>query len=276
MSEKSWKVDGFGGRMPDVGALDLSPIDEVLSKREEPEWHRPRVGVYHASQLWHCLWRQYMDFVEPLEGYDSEGARRMWLGSVIHRAIEREILPNVERSFEVVAWERPVYHGIPHQPGAMVVGMFDALIRDGAGLAVMDIKSIESLFYVSEDGPSDHDVMQLSVYQGAMNIERGLVWYLGRRSVDDRFFEVALDRSNFGWMLGQAEVLHRCLYRREPPDPKPNYGWECRVCPRRNTCPRLVEGSKGSNRSGKLVTGEVAGPETRQRIDGVELDIGDV
>ena len=213
----------------------VSPIDEVLSKREEPEWHKPVIGRYHASQLAYCLRRQYLDFVSPVTEYDSDGARKMWLGSVIHNAIENEILPFTEDSFTPIAVEKPVWYGLPNTRDGMIVGRFDVLLMDPSGeLAIMDVKSREDLYYVDKEGPGEHDVRQLAMYQGATRIEKGYLWYVGRRKGDDLFYRQDLKKERFRWMVAQGSLLHQALKLKELPEMCPQYGWEPRYCKHRN------------------------------------------
>jgi len=71
-------------------SIEGSPLDEYLSVREIPEWHGAQVGRYHPSVLVYCLYRQWLDFKEPVTGKVGYRDRAAWLGSLIHRGIAAE------------------------------------------------------------------------------------------------------------------------------------------------------------------------------------------
>lgn len=220
-----------------------SPLDAALAAKPRSEWHTPRVGTYHASQLPRCMYKQWLDFTSPSETYDASSARAMWFGSLVHREIERDLLPRLEKyvDFEPVQWERRVFWGLgENYPGAMIVGMFDVLARIDGDLYVVDIKTTKSLRGVEKYGPSEHYLDQLSFYMGAMHIHRGLLWYIGRLSMEDKMVEVEWEPNRFKGVVARARLLHGYLSSGDEPDAIPNYDWECNYCSRRQDCPRLA------------------------------------
>ena len=224
-----------------MGKEEISPLDEYLASRETPEWHKPQIGRYHASSLPYCLRKQYYKFAGLDTPYDARGNRAMWVGGILHRAIEEHVFPKVEDQFRAIFWEKEVFWGLPEHPEALIVGRFDALVRDQNGeLAVLDVKTCKSISNVRKYGPSEHHIKQLTFYMGAMNVRRGLLWYVGRMNIEDKIIEVKYDDKTFRWMELQARLLHSHLTAATPPKPVPLYSWECNYCDYKSICPRVA------------------------------------
>jgi len=240
-----------------------TPILEALGRREVSDWHKPVIGRYHASQLPMCLFKQFMSFQILDVAFQPRQSPRMWVGSVLHSAILTDIIPHVSKAFTVVASEVPVFYGLDGCRGAMIVGKFDHLVvmPDGE-LAIIDVKSMETLRFIREQGASLHYARQLAVYQAAAHIHRGFIWAIG---VADRFEEEIVpcpfQQVNFDFVVGQAKLLHSCVLTDTPPPAQPSYEWECvnarfkcpyfgRECPRFDKFGELVkkegEGNVGS------------------------------
>jgi len=186
----------------------------------------------------------------------------MAFGSMIHAWLENEIMPKVKKSFTVIAKEQPVYYKLPGIE-AMIVGKFDYLVREPGGeLALIDVKSMQDLFYIQRDGPGDFQAKQLSVYQNRLNIDRGYIHAIGRTYVDDVYVPCPYKQTNFDFMVAQAKLFHSYVKLGEVPPPEPQYSWECKkceYCEYRGLCPGI---------SSVMAGGTVVQPD-------FELDLGD-
>lgn len=220
----------------------MDPVDLALEDRgrEASEWHEKKIGHYHPSSLSRCLLSQYYSFKQPeAAAVDPKSRRAMWMGRVIHQAMES--LFSRYGGIEVYASEKPVFHSLrPVYPNAVIKGKYDLLGVVNDELAVCDIKTRATLFYVDRDGPSEHDVNQLNFYLGATNMEVGYLIYVGRDYGNSVFCRVEFDAERFRWLVERAKILHCALIRNEPPDPNPSYGWEAKTCDYQAICPRFA------------------------------------
>jgi len=228
--------------------LDWTPLRDALKSREVPDWHKPVLGRYHASQLPYCLMKQYITFklADSAETpYVGGQSPEMWIGSLIHEAIERDVMPKVTHLFTPVVSEHEIYYGLGEGcEDGMIVGKVDHLVQfpDGS-LAVIDVKSVGTLKWVRQNGLREvrQYVTQLAFYQGALNVHRGYLWFIAYRDgalqealvpcpFRERYFEEILDR---------ARLLHTSLKTSSPPPAVPAYSWECIYRNGRYRCPFL-------------------------------------
>jgi len=210
--------------------VDLSSIlDAYLRRESEP----PKPDVFHASELAYCLRQSYLRRVEPRE-WPSSKLRIFQSGNLVHELVRRVLSEADDMGVTLVDYERPfefIFEDFS------IRGRMDDLvwIRTGGDkeLVPIEVKSVGAPFRLDQLAePTPEHVCQLTVYLRAARVQRGIIWYLERSYLTDKWFWVSYSKKLFDLLVDRARTLYGYLLRRELPPAESQLirPWECAHC----------------------------------------------
>jgi hypothetical protein len=225
-------------------------VDAFLSRRERER----KVGVYHPSEVGHCLRELYFAYTEP-RPWPKEKLRLFRAGDLVHEFV-REVLANTS-GIRLLGWEREFV--IPCG-GFDIAGRADDLITIKVedyelGLPVdvpllVEVKSLGTPRFPIDSPPEGLEhlqapfpehVLQITPYMRAFHLDYGLIWYFRRDNLADRYFCVQYKPELFSQVVLRFAELHDWLtVKKCPPPPEakhnPDKKWRCRFCLYQDKC----------------------------------------
>ncbi|MEM2177047.1 MAG: PD-(D/E)XK nuclease family protein [Archaeoglobaceae archaeon] len=215
--------------------------EEILSKiirenmREAQE--KLDVGVYHASLLPTCLLRQYNLYLERTEISDKQ-AGIFKIGKLFHSWLQ-QTLQNMNGNGILIKAVEVEQIAVFHVDDDFIRlhCRADAIININNEDFILEIKTImPHNDRLLPEQPLKHHVKQLQTYLNIFGIERGMIVYFEKKSMQHKIFTIKRDKQAFAEIVERMMRLHECLIHKIPPIPDPQDKWECKYCEFQEKC----------------------------------------
>jgi len=154
-----------------------------LDRQKDKEQHH-----FYVTDAGKCPRAIFFKFKNvPRKAMEANILRLFDHGDYIHKLIMRSLLGT--REIHVVASE------INIPPQEIISGRADAIISDGRGLYVLDIKSINSMGFKCLTGPKEENINQLQLYLHYFKIPKGILLYVNKDNQELKEFIIDYNQS---------------------------------------------------------------------------------
>lgn len=189
----------------------------------------------------------------PRETIEAKILRMFDHGDQIHQLIMRPLLSIKE--IHVVASEVKI------GPQELISGRADAIVSDGKDLYVLDIKSMNSMIFKNLAEPKEENVNQLQLYLHFFKVQKGILLYVNKDSLELKEFSVNYDKNIVENILKELTELKAKIDKNIVPQRLLDYpnNWQCSYCVFKEIC-----ASAGS--------GELSWEEFKTKIESLSLE----
>ncbi len=197
-----------------------------LDKQKDKEQHH-----FYVTDAGKCPRAVFFKFKNaPRKGMEANILRLFDHGDYIHKLIMKSLLST--REIHVVASEV----NIP--PQEIISGRADAIISDGKGLYVLDIKSINSMGFKYLAKPKEENVSQLQLYLHYFKIPKGILLYVNKDNQELKEFMVGYNQFLSQSLIKGLTDIKINIDKNIVPSRIPSYpnDWQCRYCPFKQIC----------------------------------------
>ncbi len=223
----------------DIMDVDIGKvIDEYLDEEAKPK----RIGAYFPSEIGMCIRRSYYSYTQP-KPVEKAALRIFALGNNVHVFIT-EVLKS---SGEFVSVEDEKSVKIEHSDGNAsfsIYGRIDDYVvtKNGGKKIIIEAKSVGDISRVTEPDPKH--VMQLTLYQAAMESDYGILVYADKKNLDIKQFRVDFDENTYNKIISRFKDLDLHLRMKKLPPAEYYFDnkkvWECKYCPYFKECMQAI------------------------------------
>jgi len=212
----------------------IKKIEELISKKISIPRFKLKIGEYHASMIGYCM-RKLFYIYKSGDSYkvDEKRLRIFESGKIYH-----EWFSNILNELGFIIKEGRGEKVIDVDGEKIkLIGTFDDLVfleaENGTNNRfIVEIKTTSSIRGIKE--PNRMHVIQLNVYLNFMNIEKGIIFYIDRDSLETKGFIVQKDEKLFEETIKRVITLHKCLIENRLPTAEASLDidrkWECEYC----------------------------------------------
>jgi CRISPR/Cas system-associated exonuclease Cas4 (RecB family) len=206
-------------------------VEQTLDDYDQSDKREPKVRDYFTPSNAHwcprAIW--YHMTGTPQDPVDSNGLRRMGVGSVYHEWIQEKL----EKAGILVSAELEVTHDDPSMKG-----FYDGIIKNPETDEdyLIEIKSRndnkKSLPYL----PRTEHLIQWNLYSVMTDVVKGLIFYVNKNTQEYNIYETQRNNKIVDKIFHKMKKIKDYLDRGEivPYQPKENHDW----CPFKSTCER--------------------------------------
>lgn len=202
-------------------------IDKFYLDREKDKEQRH----FYVTDAGKCPRAVFFKFKNaPRKEIEAKILRLFDHGDYIHKLIMKSLLGS--RGIHVVASE------INIPPQEIISGRADAIISDGQGLYVLDIKSINSMGFKYLAEPKKENINQIQLYLYYFKIPKGILLYVNKDTQELKEFVVDYSSLLSKSLLRGLDSVKTNIEKDIVPSRIPSYpsDWQCRYCPFRQIC----------------------------------------
>lgn len=196
-----------------------------LEKQKDRDQHH-----FYVTDAGKCPRQIFFKFKKaPKEEMEARILRMFDHGDYIHRLILNALFSiGVVRAAEI---------NIPVQE--IISGRADAIISlDDGNLYVLDIKSINSMFFKNLEQPKEENINQIQFYLHFFKIQKGILLYVNKDTQELKEFLVEYDSKKVELLLTELLNLKTKIDSNIIPSRIPNWpkDWQCQYCQFRGIC----------------------------------------
>ena len=197
-----------------------------LSREKDREQHH-----FYITDAGKCPRAVFFKFKKaPREAMEAKILRMFDHGDYIHQLIMKPLFGI--REINVVASE------INIPPQELISGRADAILSDGKGLYVLDIKSMNSMVFKNLQVPKEENIDQIQLYLHYFKIPKGILLYVNKDTQELKEFEVSYNANRALALLNNLSALKTKIDQNNIPDRILEYpdDWQCRYCQFKEIC----------------------------------------
>ena len=241
--------DAYAGEVVMTGSDIGEALDRYFTSDDaDDERHKPRVGVYHASNTSRCLrQRFYKDTEVATDDVFPPGIaeRGNNIEDSVYRALSQELssvfgVETEVRGVEVDNDLRVVYDG----DGWHITGSTDPYIMIGGDVAsICEVKSTQKDIW-SDEFPKIEHQMQLNIYLSVMGLSHGFIVYMNSHNYEYRIITFQQDPQLWEVEKFLNDTYHDFRVADKLPPKTPIKDNECKYCSYQPLCVRDDDGRK--------------------------------
>lgn len=166
------------------------------AKDKNEDWHKPEIGVYHASKIYDiCSGKlKPKDFAKPKD-FTDQTLMIFEIGNMYHDYVQKKIFPDDVQEYPVQI----------ELDDCKIVGRVDLIVNGN----VIDLKTISRL----PEEPKIEHIYQLNVYLEALNKPYGFITYIEKNPISfpTRDFKIKKDKKVIQDIKTKVGLFHKEL-----------------------------------------------------------------